>query len=48
MSKILSAFKEFFRAEPQQTQIEKYLADSADLVDLENRIKQLKYKGIWV
>lgn len=28
--------------------IEEYLAQSTDHVDLENRMKQLKYKGIWV
>ena len=28
--------------------VEAYLAQSTDLVDLENRIKELKYKGIWV
>ena len=28
--------------------VEKYLAESTDLVDLDNRIKELKYKGIWI
>lgn len=28
--------------------IESYLAESADLIDLENRMKELRYKGIWV
>jgi len=28
--------------------VESYLAQSEDLVDLENRIKELRYKGIWV
>ena len=28
--------------------VEKYLAESSDLVDLDNRIKELKYKGIWI
>jgi len=28
--------------------IESYLAQSTDLVDLENRMKELKYKGIWI
>jgi len=28
--------------------VEHYLAQSTDHVDLENRIKELKYKGIWV
>ena len=28
--------------------IENYLAESTDLVDLENRLKELKYKGIWI
>ena len=28
--------------------VEAYLAQATDHVDLENRMKQLKYKGIWV
>ena len=28
--------------------VESYLAQATDHVDLENRMKQLKYKGIWV
>ena len=28
--------------------VEDYLSQSTDLVDLENRMKELKYKGIWV
>ena len=28
--------------------IEEYLSQATDHVDLENRIKELKYKGIWV
>ena len=28
--------------------IEEYLSQATDHVDLENRMKQLKYKGIWV
>jgi len=28
--------------------IEAYLAKSEDLVDLERRMKELKYKGIWI
>ena len=28
--------------------VEKYLSESADLVDLEARMKELKRKGIWV
>ena len=28
--------------------IEVYLSQATDHVDLENRIKELKYKGIWV
>jgi len=28
--------------------IEDYLSQSTDLVDLENRMKELKYKGIWI
>lgn len=31
-----------------QDPIEKYLSESTDHVDLENRMKELKYKGIWV
>ena len=28
--------------------VESYLAQATDHVDLENRMKQLRYKGIWV
>lgn len=28
--------------------VEEYLAKSSDLVDLENRMKELKHKGIWI
>lgn len=28
--------------------VESYLAQSTDLVDLENRMNELKRKGIWV
>lgn len=28
--------------------VEAYLSQSTDHVDLENRMKQLRYKGIWV
>jgi hypothetical protein len=28
--------------------VESYLAEATDHVDLENRMKELKYKGIWV
>jgi len=28
--------------------IESYLAESSDLVDLENRLNELKRKGIWI
>ena len=28
--------------------VEAYLAQATDHVDVENRMKQLKYKGIWV
>ena len=28
--------------------VEAYLAQATDHVDLENRMKQLRYKGIWV
>lgn len=31
-----------------QDPVERYLAESEDLVDLENRIKSLRYKGIWI
>jgi hypothetical protein len=27
---------------------EKYLSEATDHVDLENRMKQLKYKGYWI
>ena len=38
-------FKNLFTA---QDPIEKYLSEASDHVDLENRMKELKYKGIWV
>ena len=28
--------------------VEAYLAQATDHVDLENRMKELKYKGIWI
>lgn len=43
---VIKFIKSLFK--PSQDPIEKYLAKSADLVDLENRMKQLKYKGIWI
>ena len=33
---------------PSQTPEEKYLSQATDLVDLENRMKQLRYKGYWI
>lgn len=42
---VINFIKNFFKgADP----VEKYLAESTDLVDLENRMKELKYKGIWI
>ncbi len=38
-------FKNLFSAKDP---IETYLSQATDHVDLENRMKQLKYKGIWV
>ena len=32
----------------REAEVEAYLAQATDHVDLENRMKQLKYKGIWV
>jgi len=32
----------------QQERIENYLAQSTDAYDLENRMKEIRYKGIWV
>lgn len=31
-----------------QDPVERYLAESEDLVDLENRMKTLRHKGIWI
>jgi len=32
----------------RMTRVEKYLAESKDLVELERRQKELQYKGIWI
>ncbi len=42
---VINWFKNLFKAHDP---VEKYLSESADLVDLENRLKELKHKGIWV
>ena len=42
---IAASLRSFFTAKDP---IESYLAQATDHVDLENRMKQLKYKGIWV
>ena len=31
-----------------QDSVERYLAESEDLIDLENRMKALRHKGIWI
>lgn len=33
---------------PRMSAAERYLSKATDHVDLEQRMKQLKYKGIWV
>lgn len=42
---MIKFFKNLFKANDP---IENYLAESADLVDLERRMKELKHKGIWI
>ena len=42
---IIRSLQSFFTAKDP---VELYLAQATDHVDLENRMKQLKYKGIWV
>ena len=42
---IVASIQSFFTAKDP---VEAYLAQATDHVDLENRMKQLKYKGIWV
>ena len=42
---VIKFFQDFFK---KSDPIEKYLSESTDLVDLENRMKELKYKGIWI
>jgi len=42
---MIKFFKKFFK---KSDPIEDYLSQSTDLVDLENRMKELKYKGIWI
>ena len=42
---VIKWLKKFFTATDP---VESYLSESTDLVDLENRLKELKYKGIWV
>ena len=31
-----------------QDPVERYLSESEDLADLENRMKSLRHKGIWI
>jgi len=33
---------------PSMSPEEKYLSQATDHVDLENRMKQLRYKGYWI
>jgi len=40
---MINWLKKFF-----ETPTERYLAQSADMYDLENRLKELRRKGIWV
>ena len=42
---LVASLRSFFSAKDP---VEAYLAQATDHVDLENRMKQLKYKGIWV
>jgi len=42
---VIKFIKSLFKAHDP---IEDYLSQSTDLVDLENRMKELKYKGIWI
>ena len=42
---VISWIKKLFTATDP---VESYLAQSTDLVDLENRMNELKRKGIWV
>lgn len=42
---VIKFIKKIFTAKDP---VESYLAESTDLVDLENRLKELKYKGIWI
>jgi len=46
-TKMIKAIKAWWNT-PRMTPEEKYLAQSQDLVDLENRINELKRKGTWV
>ena len=44
---MINAFKLWWKRS-QMTQIEKYLSESHDLVDLEQRQKRLQRAGIWL
>jgi len=46
-TKMIKAIKAWWNT-PRMTPEEKYLSQSQDLVDLENRINELKRKGTWV
>lgn len=44
---MIKAIKKYFK-EMGMSPEEKYLNAATDLADLENRMRQLKYKGFWV
>ena len=50
MNNLLQTLKNIFKPRNQlhMLMIEKYLAESSDLVDLEQRQQQLARKGIWL
>jgi signal recognition particle GTPase len=47
IKKLLRQFFSFFSNRYDKKKIEKYLAESIDLADLENRIKELDKKGAY-
>jgi len=46
LSKVLEIVNQLFPS--HQSKIERYLAESENLVDLENRQRELARKGIWI
>jgi len=44
---MIAAIKSWWK-EVKRSDTEKYLCEASDLADLENRMKQLKYKGFWI